>query len=120
MVSKPEVIWVKEEAKCLRMNKLREWACSSAGRAPALQAGGRRFDPGHVHQPSACNFNHLLIRPALNFAKLGNIWEQLTFKLIDRLPLCGRAGVCVNFQRGCHVRVAELSLRHSERRPLLV
>src|SRR5579863_690412 len=26
------------------------WACSSAGRAPALQAGGRRFDPGHVHQ----------------------------------------------------------------------
>ena len=26
------------------------WACSSAGRAPALQAGGHRFDPGHVHQ----------------------------------------------------------------------
>ena len=25
------------------------WACSSAGRAPALQAGGHRFDPGHVH-----------------------------------------------------------------------
>src|SRR6267143_6247582 len=25
-------------------------ACSSAGRAPALQAGGHRFDPGHVHQ----------------------------------------------------------------------
>jgi hypothetical protein len=26
------------------------WACSSAGRAPALQAGGRRFEPCHVHQ----------------------------------------------------------------------
>jgi hypothetical protein len=25
--------------------------CSSAGRAPALQAGGRRFDPDHLHQP---------------------------------------------------------------------
>jgi hypothetical protein len=25
------------------------WACSSAGRASALQAGGRRFEPGHVH-----------------------------------------------------------------------
>ena len=25
-------------------------ACSSAGRAPALQAGGRRFEPCHVHQ----------------------------------------------------------------------
>jgi hypothetical protein len=25
--------------------------CSSAGRAPALQAGGHRFDPGQLHQP---------------------------------------------------------------------
>ena len=25
------------------------WGCSSAGRAPALQAGGRRFEPGHLH-----------------------------------------------------------------------
>ena len=30
--------------------KQKRRACSSAGRAPALQAGGRRFDPGHVHQ----------------------------------------------------------------------
>ena len=26
------------------------WGCSSAGRAPALQAGGHRFDPGQLHQ----------------------------------------------------------------------
>ena len=26
------------------------WGCSSVGRAPALQAGGRRFDPDHLHQ----------------------------------------------------------------------
>ena len=25
------------------------WACSSAGRAPALQAGGSRFESGQVH-----------------------------------------------------------------------
>ena len=25
------------------------WGHSSAGRAPALQAGGRRFDPGWLH-----------------------------------------------------------------------
>ena len=24
--------------------------CSSAGRAPALQAGGREFEPHHLHQ----------------------------------------------------------------------
>ena len=35
------------------------WACSSAGRAPALQAGGRRFDPGHVHQLNSRSLNHL-------------------------------------------------------------
>ena len=26
-----------------------KWGCSSAGRAPALQAGGHRFDPVHLH-----------------------------------------------------------------------
>ena len=25
------------------------WGCSSAGRAPALQAGGQRFEPAHLH-----------------------------------------------------------------------
>jgi hypothetical protein len=27
------------------------WGCSSAGRAAALQAVGRRFDSGQLHQP---------------------------------------------------------------------
>jgi hypothetical protein len=36
--------------KCPKMELSQVWACSSAGRAPALQAGGHRFDPGHVHQ----------------------------------------------------------------------
>ena len=27
------------------------WGCSSAGRAPALQAGGQGFDSLHLHQP---------------------------------------------------------------------
>ena len=26
------------------------WGVSSAGRAPALQAGGQRFDPANLHQ----------------------------------------------------------------------
>ena len=25
------------------------WGCSSAGSAPALQAGGQEFDPPHLH-----------------------------------------------------------------------
>ena len=29
------------------------WGCSSAGRAPALQAGGQEFDSPHLHHTKA-------------------------------------------------------------------
>ena len=32
------------------MDLVERWGISSAGRAPALQAGGRRFDPVILHQ----------------------------------------------------------------------
>jgi hypothetical protein len=48
----------------------------------ALQAGGRRFDPGHVHQPSACNFNQLLIWPSSDFPKLGSLTGQTSGKCL--------------------------------------
>ena len=31
------------------------WGCSSAGRAPALQAGGQEFDPPHLHHGTKDN-----------------------------------------------------------------
>ena len=31
--------------------------CSSAGRAPALQAGGQRFDPAQLHHGSDCEMS---------------------------------------------------------------
>ena len=34
------------QGRCL----IKVWGHSSAGRAPALQAGGRRFDPVWLHQ----------------------------------------------------------------------
>ena len=37
--------------KMMHLNKWkRERGFSSAGRAPALQAGGQRFDPANLHQ----------------------------------------------------------------------
>ena len=33
-----------------RPTKNYPWGCSSAGRAPALQAGGQEFDSPHLHQ----------------------------------------------------------------------
>ena len=38
----------KNVPKQVRIPKI--WGVSSAGRAPALQAGGHRFDPGTLHQ----------------------------------------------------------------------
>ena len=38
------------EERCPMFNRI--WGCSSAWRAPALQAGGHRFDPVHLHQDS--------------------------------------------------------------------
>ncbi len=32
--------------------------CSSAGRAPALQAGGQRFDPAYLHHEKQQLFNN--------------------------------------------------------------
>ena len=38
-----EGLWI------LKMEKTLMWGFSSAGRAPALQAGGQRFDPANLH-----------------------------------------------------------------------
>ena len=43
----------RQAVNALKLNQSKPWACSSAGRAPALQAGGRRFEPCHVHQISS-------------------------------------------------------------------
>ena len=34
----------------------KNWAVSSAGRAPALHAGGQRFDPATVHHDKRLRF----------------------------------------------------------------
>ena len=43
----PPIVWYGQS---LRVDV--DWGISSAGRAPALQAGGRRFDPVILHQSS--------------------------------------------------------------------
>ena len=53
MVSKSEVYGVSLfnlEGIPLEKWKKWIWGFSSAGRAPALQAGGQRFDPANLHQ----------------------------------------------------------------------
>ncbi len=49
-----ESSWGSPPVRIGRCQALHIWRISSAGRAPALQAGGRRFDPvilHHLHLP---------------------------------------------------------------------
>jgi len=62
----------------------------------------------------------LLFWPSSDFPKLGNIWEQLIFQLLDGVPLGARAGVCVDFESRRHMRMPKLSLCDAQRRSLLV
>jgi hypothetical protein len=58
------------------------WGCSSVGRAPALQAGGQRFDPVQLHQTLIHCFqiaSRLHSRELLAFPFEGQrepIWKQ--------------------------------------------
>lgn len=41
---------------------IERWGCSSAGRAPALQAGGQRFDPAQLHHSIGVEMSDILER----------------------------------------------------------
>ena len=42
--------------KCIPDEGKTPWGCSSAGRAPALQAGGHGFESHHLHQAKSKDF----------------------------------------------------------------
>src|ERR1700751_803356 len=54
------------------------WGRSSAGRAPALQAGGHRFDPDRLHQ-------RRLHSKRRSLAKYWSVSRMIEFGLIMRL-----------------------------------
>ena len=74
------------------------WTVSSAGRAPALQAGGHRFEPCTVHyfQPTRANVAQLV--------------EQLTCnqQVIGSSPIVGFMGEFPSGQRGQTVNLLAL------------
>ena len=48
------------------------WGVSSAGRAPALQAGGHRFDPGTLHHQKRLNEISVVTEVSLSFFEAQN------------------------------------------------
>jgi hypothetical protein len=48
---------------CAIQNRRSAWGCSSVGRAPALQAGGRGFESHHLHHQHEVPAQHRYRRP---------------------------------------------------------
>ena len=57
----------------------RKWGCSSAGRAPALQAGGQEFDSPHLHQS---NFTKWSLRTLYEREQL----YEVKFAIVSVMP----------------------------------
>ena len=65
-----------------------KWGYSSAGRAPALHAGGQRFDPAYLHHLSSLSkFIYLVYLTMITekfyqlfFKKLETSWKQEIFE----------------------------------------
>ena len=47
------------------------WGCSSVGRAPALQAGGRQFEPDQLHQNNRKGDEHPLFTKEIQIRQRG-------------------------------------------------
>ena len=54
--------WTQTYSTDERQALCETWGCSSAGRAPALQAGGRQFDSVHLHQLPRRHFAYAVRR----------------------------------------------------------
>ena len=59
----------------------KNWAVSSAGRAPALHAGGQRFDPATVHHYLGITARSVILAVFLYFDELLN--SSSTGKLLQ-------------------------------------
>ena len=60
--------------------KMKIWGFSSAGRAPALQAGGQRFDPANLHHFKEVEDKRLTEVPSKEETSL-NLLEDSTMHL---------------------------------------
>ena len=49
-VGRGKLLYITVGCKNRNTKNAKFWGCSSVGRAPALQAGGRQFEPDQLHQ----------------------------------------------------------------------
>ena len=68
-----------------------DWGCSSVGRAPALQAGGHRFDPVQLHQLGPANLVDAAVKFLVEEKVLAGATDGkpsgagLLFVIVDRM-----------------------------------
>ena len=80
-----------------------KWGVSSAGRAPALQAGGHRFDPGTLHYKEIDWSSDREVEVSLSLLKRFNYvpWK-LNIEIID--AIYEKATVRKTFNKGKNIK----------------
>ena len=64
-----------EGTQSTKVYDIGKWGYSSAGRAPALQAGGQRFDPVYLHH-SILNIEKAPLFPPDRAQRSGSGWKE--------------------------------------------
>ena len=96
--------------KCVSL-KQKKRGCSSVGRAPALQAGGRRFEPSQLHQQTREDRIKLLAPLKSDFQTAKEIQEQMKFEQEKREISKGYT-VAPAYNKGAYQVIPKLSLIH--------
>jgi hypothetical protein len=84
--------------------------CSSIGRAPALQAGGHRFDPGQLHQITGNSDRNR------QEAKLPNAGRQTDTVIIIYFTVTRNVVLAPNIEQVRRAAIVQLHLTLSESR----
>lgn len=62
----------------------RIWGCSSAGRAPALQAGGQRFDPAQLHHSIGVELTDIILGEKIGLHRLHRETDACSAYIVKR------------------------------------
>src|SRR5215218_2077308 len=84
---------------------------SSAGRAPALQAGGHRFDPGTLHFTNQHSLADCLCDVAPSLQRCHHHWHLRPMRLLDSSQAHGRMNRVITPGQGFYGSAVGVSLR---------
>ena len=91
--------------------KQKKRGCSSVGRAPALQAGGRRFEPSQLHQQTKEQRVQLLAPLKSDYQSAKELKEQMQFEK-EKLEISRGYTVAPAYNKGAYQVIPRTDVKH--------